>query len=387
VVTHVVLCGPANPNELFSSQKTQLFLGLSGATVLTELAKGLVNLGIFVTVVTTSDSVDKVWIRSNGLCKVYVLPHRKRAREKALDFFKAERDQIKRLINELDCDIVHAHWTYEFALGALSSNKTVLVTAHDSPFTVFRHMPDAYRFFRLLLAWIVRLKTLNLSAVSNKTKQKWQRQMLWKKPIEIIPNSSSFVSKSKIHIKSNATKVLAITEDNKIKNVETLILAWTLVLKVMPNATLDLVGHGLAKGDRLEKWATEYGYNKSIHWHGFLDKTSVLKSISDTDILVQPSREESFGLTLIEAMGLGIPVIGGLKSGAVPETIGEAGLLININNPFEIADTIILLLRNPEFREKLGKTGKLRVKHNFSRKHVTDKYVSLYKKILETKNV
>jgi hypothetical protein len=50
---------------------------------------------------------------------------------RAWDLFAQERAGLERAMREDPCDVVHAHWTYEFALAALASGQPTLVTARD----------------------------------------------------------------------------------------------------------------------------------------------------------------------------------------------------------------------------------------------------------------
>ena len=53
------------------------------------------------------------------------------------DFFRSERDQLTRMMIEDRCDLIHAHWTYEFALAAIASRIPTLSTIHDPPLDSF----------------------------------------------------------------------------------------------------------------------------------------------------------------------------------------------------------------------------------------------------------
>ena len=66
---------------------------------------------------------------------------RYRSHGRARDFFASERSDLLNAMANDPCDVIHAHWTYEFALAALASNQPTLVTAHDAPFSVLRLAP------------------------------------------------------------------------------------------------------------------------------------------------------------------------------------------------------------------------------------------------------
>lgn len=99
------------------------------------------------------------------------------------------------------------------------------------------------------------------------------------------------------------------------------------------------------------------------------------------DVVCIPSREEPFGLAVIEAMALGLPVVGS-ATGAIPEilgTNGEYGLLAETDNPTAFAEQFYVLLSNSDLRDVLEKAGLKRVQDTFDlQKHVT-KLSELYK--------
>lgn len=386
MISHVVLCGPADPSAVFSNQQNTTFPSASGGIPVNLLAKGLLNKGVRVTIVTTSMSVDKIWTHSQNLLTFYIVPQRQRARELAFDFFRSERLGMIEVLKTLEFDLIHAHWTYEYALAAMKIKKPLLITAHDAPLKMFLLMLDPYRFFRLLMACAVRIRVKNISFVSSYLAEKWKKEMLWKSESPVIPNIAPIVAKARVVYRNDATNVLSIASDNKVKNIRTLLLAWPYVLSKNPCAKLDLVGYGLGENSALHNWATDMKLGESIRWHGFADRNRVLELLAAADILVHPSIEESFGLTLLESMAFGIPIVAGKKSGAVPFIVKDAGILINVKDPTEIANAVVSLLAQKELRKNLGQKGKKRVSQDFSMDKIVKAYMDEYQRIIETSN-
>ena len=185
---HVLLCGPAEPAQVFDcADQHELLPGLGGVPV-NLLARALASRGWQVTVVSTSPDVAEPWRHREANVEIVLVPERVRARERALDFFKIERRALTDEIRRQRPDLVHAHWTYEFALAALTSGLPTLVTAHDAPLTILRHLRDPYRVARLAMALWVRAKRPPLTAVSPYLAEQWRREMGWRRDIAIIPN-------------------------------------------------------------------------------------------------------------------------------------------------------------------------------------------------------
>jgi glycosyltransferase involved in cell wall biosynthesis len=93
--------------------------------------------------------------------------------------------------------------------------------------------------------------------------------------------------------------------------------------------------------------------------------------LKDLDVLVLPSvtilpmHREQFGRVLVEAMAAGVPVVGS-SSGAIPEVIGDAGLLVPERDPGALAQAIDRVLSEPELRESLIERGRRRAQQHFA---------------------
>ena len=114
-------------------------------------------------------------------------------------------------------------------------------------------------------------------------------------------------------------------------------------------------------------------------------KEAMPRLYADSDVFLFTSIwAEPFGRVLIEAMALGVPVIGGLNSGAVPWVLnyGKNGLLVDIKDENEICNAVIKLIEDPIQYEKLSSGGISHVAENFSVESVCNKYIQLFKEIL-----
>ncbi|MCK5085496.1 glycosyltransferase, partial [Candidatus Parcubacteria bacterium] len=76
----------------------------------------------------------------------------------------------------------------------------------------------------------------------------------------------------------------------------------------------------------------------------------------NADVFVLPSLYEGFGLPVLEAMNYGVPVVCS-SSSSLPEVAGDTTLLVNPNNPEEIAEAINKVFSNNDLKEKIIKKG------------------------------
>jgi glycosyltransferase involved in cell wall biosynthesis len=115
-------------------------------------------------------------------------------------------------------------------------------------------------------------------------------------------------------------------------------------------------------------------YRESILISGAVTAAAAQELFLDTDIYTQhnitgeiTNQAECFGVTIIEAMAAGVPVLG-TKSGAVIETVvdGETGILVEPGDVEEQAANMCLLAKNVDLRKKMGLAGRVRVLANFT---------------------
>lgn len=104
------------------------------------------------------------------------------------------------------------------------------------------------------------------------------------------------------------------------------------------------------------------------------------------DVLVLPSRtmphwKEQFGRVLIEAMACGVPVIGS-SSGAIPEVIGDAGLIFSEGNVQELAKHLHSLKASLDLRCRLSELGKHRATEEYSAEQVACRTLAVYQQLL-----
>lgn len=340
---HIALVGPAEPRALAHHLgQTGIPEGLGGVPV-NELADGLLALGHRVSIFTCSPAVNTTVRLDGENLDITLVPYRTSGRARALDFFRQERRELERALKNCSVDVVHAHWTYEFALAAIKSGETpVLVTAHDAPFTVLRRMTDAYRLIRTAMAIRVRFAVRELTAVSPYLADRWRREMFYRRPIPVITNIVPYLPPAAPSRAGSRFVILDVADNSRLKNVQTLIRAFAIVAENHPEAELRLVGPGLAADDPIAAWARSHRLDKNITFLGPVDRTRLAREYAQASIFCHPSLEESLGVVLLEALHAGLIVIGGVSSGAVPWTLfdGRAGILVDVTSPAAIADGI-----------------------------------------------
>lgn len=168
-------------------------------------------------------------------------------------------------------------------------------------------------------------------------------------------------------------KVVYLGRMEKRKGTIDLLKAIPEVLREVPEAHFTLIGADRphCPGGRTHAEYLEDEFPGVVRRHitlaGRLSDCEVDQQLREADLFVAPSLYESFGLIFLEAMRWGTPVIG-TTAGGIPEIIEheKTGLLVEPSRPAELAQTMILLLRNDRLRYRLGEAGRRRVESVFN---------------------
>ncbi|GGT30231.1 N-acetyl-alpha-D-glucosaminyl L-malate synthase BshA [Streptomyces kurssanovii] len=326
-----------------------------GGSVATSLAVELVDAGHEITVVTLASEVTSPAHWRLGSVNVLVGPYR--ARHRARDAFRQERNAVRDLLDSVDTDVVHAHWTYEFGLGAVAGRHPVLVSVHDWAPAILRHLPDPYRLVRLQMQAHCLLRTRHVAVVSPYIGHRLRR--VGRHSARLLPNGlplGSFLKRVPIR-DGPVRRILSVNSDfSPGKNVSALLRSFRGVRQQLEDVELVLVGPDFQEGGPAETWAQKHGLASATRFAGPLSIEDVFAAMDRADLFVAPTLEESFGMTVLEAMARGLPIVAGRSSGAVPWLLGfgSAGELVDVRQPAQIAAAIVRLSRDPGRRALLA---------------------------------
>jgi glycosyltransferase involved in cell wall biosynthesis len=164
---------------------------------------------------------------------------------------------------------------------------------------------------------------------------------------------------------------------SRSKGIITLLNAFKNI--TLQNINLLVVGDG-PDSHLLDKYRTMRG---TVFVRG-LRPQDVADYLNCMDILVCPSVtvrrwKEQFGRAIVEAMACGLAVIGS-DSGAIPEILGDAGLIFNERDVTGLTRKLITLIENETLRRELGKKARERVIANYAPVKISEKYMKFYQK-------
>lgn len=171
--------------------------------------------------------------------------------------------------------------------------------------------------------------------------------------------------------------ILLVGHPYDIKGVDVLIKAFQRISPAYPELRLRIIGHCQDKRPYQELVAG----NPCIEFHDGMTYEKVVAQFENCLFYVCASRTESMGRVIIEAMACGKAVIG-TRAGGIPEVIeeGVTGLLFESGNDADLADKMLMLLKDPDMRAKMGGAGADRAAACFS----PENYVNIYRTFLDS---
>jgi N-acetyl-alpha-D-glucosaminyl L-malate synthase BshA len=178
----------------------------------------------------------------------------------------------------------------------------------------------------------------------------------------------------------NGEKLIThISNFRPVKRIPDIIHAFHLIVKKIPSKLL-MVGDGPERSNA-EKLVRELGIEKDVIFIGKIKQSYNVLPCSDLYMLLSDS--ESFGLSALEAMASGVPVLS-TNTGGLPEVQiqGETGFLCNVGDIEEIANKAIYILEDEE-RLKVFKENAKRHSQKFSIQKIVPQYEALYLSVIQ----
>ncbi len=129
-----------------------------------------------------------------------------------------------------------------------------------------------------------------------------------------------------------------------------------------PAATLQVVGRPVVPSytAALHRFVDDVGLCDAVVFSGALSDSALAAAVAASDVLVLTSRHEGFGVPVLEAMTLGVPVVAN-EEGALPEVVGDGGLLVDATDPYAVADAVARLRSEAALRADLAAAAARRV--------------------------
>ena len=370
------------------------------APAVTTLCRELLNDGHKLVIFTLDPKADKIDVLKGENLTIYVGPAISKNRIKRfLDpLFGRNLRLVKQLfkMNREKLDVISVHWTREYAVAArrFAESIPVFVTIRDIIPYIISTQKVTLRNYNWWITWILNeivMHSKKLRLIANSKYTATMTEKYWGHQVPIIANpiEDRFFNisyKADFNCEKLTFSTISISQpDDKRKNILTLLKAFQQFRTKHKEAVLNLIGQAFTDDNPvISQWKNE-GLLENVELLGAKSHDEVLEILSNSHLMIHPSLEETFGNTLIEAMAVGCPVLGGDQSGAVPWVLenGKAGYLCDVTSVNSISDAIANIISDRNSMRAKSNYAKDYCLKNFSSRNIMKQYVALFKNHLK----
>lgn len=349
---------------------------------MSNLVNALWDRGLDVTVFTTSLGLKNPFVLSLPRLTICVGGRHQRAGRR---LFRCERRELVHLMRQHAVDLINAHWSYEFAWAALDSGTPTLVTLRDHARTILKQNFDAFRLARFAMDSYVVRRAPFLSTNSRYLYAKLSPRQ--RKKARVTQNFfvADLVGLRKSYRNRDNYIVSVSNGFRGRKNIASALRAFGLLRQSCPGIRYYLFGNDMEAGGPAETFARRKGLAQGVVFMGKQPYRSVLDCVRNAKLMLHPSLEESFGMSVLEAMVLGTPVVGGARSGNIPFLLdyGKAGVVCDVRVARDIARSASMLLADETGARRLAEYATNYATQHFSEERAVQAYLDYYADILQ----
>lgn len=358
------------------------------ATVVENLGKQLVSLGINVVVVTEAFENAPAEEETTWGGKVFRIAFP----VPESDIGKQSKpfvDQLEGIILSNEIDLIHIH-----LLDIQSYYGNLLIRRQQRPLVLSLHGSDIFHF-KLKSAFVqeesIRIvkSATQIISCSYALGKALGEHVPNPPKVRIIPNGvdlNEFSQTTKAFLPEmleistrKSFCILAVGRLVPLKGFDLLIKAIGILWKSkkISNIILIIVGDGEER-ENLQTLVDNLGLTKQITFVGQVSRPLIVSLFKFCDLFVIPSRTEGFGLAMLEAMAAGKPIIG-TRTGGIPEILQheENGWLVPPDNPEALSEAILYAYYEEELRQRFGSNNREKVLA-YDWNYIVKDYISIY---------
>ncbi|HWL39417.1 MAG TPA: N-acetyl-alpha-D-glucosaminyl L-malate synthase BshA [Gemmatimonadaceae bacterium] len=292
-------------------------------------------------------------------------------------------------------ELLHCHYAIPHATSAWIAREMLretkedvrlITTLHGTDITIVGQDPSFYPITKFSIE-----KSDHITAVSEYLRDETIRAFgCTGCEVDVIHNfidpdvydRSKYPSVLKDQLGNSRPVLMHVSNFRAVKRVRDVIRVFAEVNAQVPSV-LVMIGDGPDR-PAAEEEARSLGVEGSVSFLGKLDQIAPL--LAAADLFVLPSQTESFGLSALEALASGVPVIG-TKAGGLPEVIrdGETGILCEIGDVAGMARAALAILQDPDRWSAMSTLAATDARQRFSRDAIVERYETLYRRTLATR--
>lgn len=358
-----------------------------------QITKYMSSHGHKVTVLCKQNRLEDVMAIYRERANIDILPlevdtHAMSSRNRKLDSTTIQDIAVERKV-----DVIHFFYNWSFPKNKKTPS---VLTVHDViPFT-FREAMGLYRNFFLYKPGMRKACMLNdmIATVSMFSKQDIAEKVrVNEDKIRVIPNGLRASNPEEIPLEDELRRrynlerfIINVGGIHERKNIVRLVQAFAVLVKRGFKGKLVITGnisghaYQMKMKQKIDSVIEKLYLGERILFTGFVSERELDSLFRIAEILIYPSLYEGFGIPILEAMKMGLPVITS-NATAMPEVAGEAALMIDPFNVNDMAEAMSRLLGDTALQDDLRERG-LRRAGAFTWERTSKMYLELYEEIL-----
>jgi len=290
-------------------------------------------------------------------------------------------------------DVLHFHTPHAVTLGGLAAllpgvrsgaARRLRVVNKRTDFSIFRNSflgLNRHKYTRLVDVLIADSKKIEDVLLADGIPRERLRMVYEGIDLARLAGADRARGRAHLSLPEGAEVVGDVAHFAAHKGHEDLVRAIPLVLARRPRAVFALVGTGELL-EPMKALAAELRVADAVRFTGF--RTDVPDLIAAMDLFVMASREEGLCTSIIDAMELGVPVVG-TRAGGIPELVleGETGLTAPVAEPEGLAAAIVRALEDRDAAQARAARARERVRAHFSADAMTEGTLAVYREWLD----
>ena len=299
--------------------------------------------------------------------------------------------KIVDMVKVYKIDVLHVHYAIPHAYAAYMAKKMLLQQGIELPIVTTLHGTDitlvgSHPFYKTAVTFSINASDA-VTCVSQSLKQDTQRLFKTEKNISVIPNFvdvekyKNIVNLCPRGLLANADErvITHVSNFRAVKRIPDVIDIFNTIQKEIPSKLM-MIGEGPAR-DNAERLCAQLGIQDRVVFLG--NSNEINKILCFSDLFLLPSETESFGLSALEAMASGVPVISS-NTGGLPEVNidGVSGYLSPVGDVESMSKNALHILKDNDTLNGFKAASKS-VASKFDIHPIVSSYESVYEKALK----
>lgn len=284
---------------------------------------------------------------------------------------------IGRAVRRFKPDVLHVHYLMPTGLAGLVAERrlgiptVVTMNGRDVPGPA---VPALWRWWqRTILSRVTDVTYGSMYARDAICGKNWPRGQVVYNGVEIPSPTGNGLSVHNEHgIPPGEPVVFSLQRLGPEKRVDVVLRAFKRCRDQTGVGTLVVGGKG-PEEEGLRRLAQDLGIARWVRFAGYISKEALPSYFLGCQVFAFHSTFETFGIVVAQAMSYGRAVVT-VRNTALPEVVGEGGLLVETADDERFGDAIATLLKDPALRQRLGEVGRVRAATHFNWDRIAEQY-------------